>query len=866
MIFKIKLLCCGSILASLISLNTYAQNKPNYKYNFQNPNLSVEERVNDLVSHLTLEQKIAQMCNGAPGIDSLGILPYNWWSEGLHGICRSGIATVFPQAIGLSATWNDGLHQRVADIISSEFRAKYNEALQNKEYGQRYKGLTIWSPNINIFRDPRWGRGQETYGEDPYLTGRFGVAFVKGLQGDNPTYLKTVATPKHYAVHSGPEALRHVFDAQTSARDFWDTYAPAFEACIKEGKAWSVMSAYNRYMGEAATASPFLLQDVLRDKWGFKGYVVSDCDGVADIYKTHKLVATAEEASALAVKGGCDLNCGNTYKSLTTAVEKGLITEKEIDISVKRLFTARIKLGMFDPTDLVPYNKIPANAYDLPEHRKLALESARQSMVLLKNNDHTLPLSKNTKNILVVGPNANAYEVLLGNYNGIPSSMVNVLDGIKKKMPRANITYLPGCDYTSNVISFNTIPASAFKGGIKAEYFQNQVLKGTPKAIKTEKDIDFNYTTNGPADNITNDNFSARFTGQLFVESEGDYNLGILGETGFRLFLDDVLIIDHWPKGGTKKKISLKKGLHNFKLEYFVTENVDFAELHFQWARVNPSLMNELVEAARKNDVVVFAGGISPQMEGEGGTNDRKSILLPELQTETLKKLHSAGKPIVLVLMSGSALTVNWENANLPAILQAWYPGEEGGTAVADVLFGDYNPAGRMPVTVYKSDKDLPDITDYNMKGRTYRYFEGETLYPFGYGLSYSNFTYSNLSIPKTAKVGAEVTVTIEVQNTGKVAGDEVVQVYIKDFTPSLVLPIHSLQQFRRVHLKAGEKQKVSFVLTPKSFSHLTKDVVRVTERGSFEIAVGGQQPNVKGTTSRTTQVLSQKLELTTKN
>ncbi|MFD1255454.1 glycoside hydrolase family 3 C-terminal domain-containing protein [Mucilaginibacter terrae] len=857
-----KLFCLGTVLIFILSGQSIAQNKAAYKYPFQNPNLSVEMRANDIVSRLTLKQKIAQMCNGAPGIDSLGIQPYNWWNEGLHGICRSGIATVFPQAIGMSATWNDKLHLQVATIISDEFRAKYNEAQQNKKYGQRYKGLTVWSPNINIFRDPRWGRGQETYGEDPYLTSRFGVAFIKGLQGTDPTYLKTVATPKHYIVHSGPESLRHVFDARTDARDFWDTYAPAFEACVTEGKAWSVMSAYTRYMGEAATASPYLLQDILRDKWGFKGYVVSDCDAVADVYKTHKIVATAEEASALSVKAGCDLNCGNTYLTLNTAVEKGLITEKDIDVSVKRLFVARIKLGMFDPAGMVPYNKIPATAYDLPKHRRLALEVARQSIVLLKNEGKTLPLRKSTENVLVVGPNANSNDVLLGNYNGIPSSMVNVLEGIKQKLPHAKVTYLPGCDYSEKVPALSLIPSNVFVNGIKAEYFQNQNLAGTPKKVKTENQIDFTWTASGPDETIKNENFSARFTGKLNIEKAGSYNMGINGETGYRLYLDDSLVINHWPKGSAKKKVQLAAGLHNFKLEYFVTTNVDFAELHWQWELVNTNLNNELLEAAKKNNVIIFAGGISPQMEGEGGTNDRTTINLPEIQTKTLQLLQTAGKPVVLVLMSGSALAFNWEKANLPAIMYAWYPGEEGGTAVADVLFGDYNPAGRLPVTLYKSDKDLPDFTDYSMKGRTYRYFEGEALYPFGFGLSYSNFAYSNLVIPQVLKAGKQVTMSVDVQNTSKTNGDEVIEIYIKDYDTSLILPVHSLQQFRRVHLKAGEKRKVSFVITSQNFSHLNKDNLRVTAPGNYEISVGGQQPNAKGIKATTTQVLIKKIKL----
>ncbi len=684
---------------------------------YKNPELSIEERVDDLIGRMTLDEKVSQMLNAAPAIERLNVPEYDWWNECLHGVGRAGIATVFPQAIGMGATWNPELMFRMAEVTSDEARAKHHQALREDNH-DRYYGLTYWSPNINIFRDPRWGRGQETYGEDPYLMSKMGVAFVRGIQGDDPKYLKLVATPKHYAVHSGPEHDRHHFDAVASERDMRMTYLPAFKATVVESGAYSIMGAYNRTNGEACCASPTLLQKILREEWGFEGYVVSDCGAIGDIHAHHKIVETPEEAAALAVKNGCDLNCGGTYDALVNAVEEGLITEEEIDKALMRLFTARFKLGMFDPPEMVPYAQIPIDVNDSEEHRAVALQMARESMVLLKN-DGILPLSKDVKSVAVIGPNADDETVLLGNYNGTPSESVTALGGIKAKLPGAEVAHAKGCAIT----------------------------------------------------------------------------------------LTD--------KGG-------------------------FAEA---------------VQAAKSADVVIAVMGISQVVEGEEGQRegaggevskgDREKIGLPGVQDELLAELKATGKPLIVVLMNGSALAVNWAAENADAILEAWYSGEEGGTAIADVLFGDYNPGGRLPVTFYKSVGDLPDFRNYDMAaGFTYRYFKGDPLYPFGYGLSYTEFAYSDLSlIPATVNAGENVALSVEVENVGKVAGDEVVQVYITDDEASVPVPIRQLTGFERVHLEPGEKRKLSFTLDPQWMSIITDDGKRVVEPGAFTVTVGGGQP-----------------------
>jgi beta-glucosidase len=693
---------------------------------YTDPTRPIAERVADLVDRMTVDELASQMGTESMPIERLGIPKYNWWSEAGHGVARAGIATVFPQVIGMAATWNTELLHRVAGVISDEGRAKHHEFLRN---GDRvlYGGLTFFCPNINIFRDPRWGRGQETYGEDPYLTSRMAVNFIQGMQGDDPNYLKTVATAKHFAVHSGPEKNRFAFNSVVSQRDLRMTYLPAFQAAITEAKAGSIMSAYNRVNGEASTASPTLLQKILREEWGFDGYVVSDCGAVAYIYLYHGLVNSEEEAAALAVTNGVDLECGCTYNIpchfmyLKEAALHNLVSIEDLRQSVRRLFTARFRLGMFDPQEQVPYAQIPYAVVDSPEHREAALEAARQSLVLLKNQGNLLPLDKTKiRSIAVIGPNADSTQVLEGNYQGTPAEPVSVLAGIRALVSaETTVLYAKGCGITD----------------------------GSPEELA------------------------------------------------------------------------------------------------------------EAVEAARQSQAVVMVMGLSQQLEGEQGQQegnppgitsqgDRMTLNLPPAQEELLKAVFAAGKPMILVLMGGSAVAVNWADENLPAILEAWYPGQAGGTAVAEALFGLTNPGGRLPVTFYRSTKDLPAFENYDMENRTYRYFKGDPLYPFGYGLSYTTFAYRNLEIsPAEIKTGESLSVQVEVENTGAVAGDEVVQLYLTDLEATLPVPLLQLQGFTRLRLKPGEKQTVQFKLARAQMSFPEERGGWVLEAGDSRVWVGGGQP-----------------------
>jgi len=849
---KIYVLIISLLLCLILNSNIKAQNEP-----YKNPSLSIEQRVDDLVSRMTLDEKISQMMNEAAAIPGLGIPYYNWWSEGLHGVARTGVATVFPQAIGMAATFNDSLLHNAATVISDEFRAKYNAYIKDKK-NESFVGLTVWSPNINIFRDPRWGRGQETYGEDPYLTSKMGVAFVKGMQGNDPVYLKTVSTPKHYVVHSGPERLRHKFNVDISERDFLDTYAPAFEACIKEGNAYSIMAAYNSFRGVPASGNTYLLTKLLRDTWGFKGYVVSDCDAVSDIYFGHKYTSSLAEAAALAVKAGCDLNCGDSYSHLKEAVAKGYLSEKDIDRSVKRLMDARFRLGMFDPENAVPYNNILPSMNDSPEHRKLSIIAAQQSMVLLKNENNLLPLKKNLRAIAVIGPNADNPDVMYGNYNGTPSKYVTPLQGIKNEVSKlTKVFYALGDNYVEGQTTLDIIPGeyliSGNNHGLRGEYYPNMDLSGNPKEIRIDSTVNFVWDSKSPVAGFSVSNYSVRWTGQLVAPKTGKYQLALTGDDGYRLFLDDSLVINDWkvqgPSTNTCNVELLKGSRHNIKIEYF--QNTGGASIQFAWNIYGNDQEKEALEIASKSDVIIYCGGISPSLEGEemsvpyegfsGG--DRTSINLPSIQEKLLKKLKATGKPIVLVMMNGSALAINWENKNIPSILEAWYPGQEGGTAIANILFGDYNPAGRLPVTFYKSTDQLPPFEDYNMKSRTYRFFESEPLYPFGYGLSYTSFVYSGLNVQQNAKTGDTIRIKVKVKNDGKMDGDEVVQLYIKHINAPVPVPIHELKGFKRIHLKKGEKKEIEFNLTPSNISVISDDNKRVVVPGDVEIFIGGSQP-----------------------
>ncbi|MBI9065086.1 MAG: glycoside hydrolase family 3 C-terminal domain-containing protein [Marinilabiliaceae bacterium] len=841
------------IVLTIIIMTHFTLHGQNNEFLFQDPCLPMEQRVNDLVNRMTLEEKASQMLDVAPAIDRLGIPEYNWWNESLHGVARAGSATSFPQAIGLAATWNPALIQQMADVISTEARAKFNQSIQNGQRG-RYQGLTMWSPNINIFRDPRWGRGQETYGEDPYLTSRVGVAFIKGLQGDDPNYLKVVATPKHYAVHSGPEPDRHRFDAYTNPKDLWETYLPAFEATIKEANAQSVMSAYNRYLGESATASPFLLTEILREKWGFNGYVVSDCGAVYDIYKFHNIVPTAEEAAALAVKAGCDLNCGSVYSHLPKAVEQGLISEEEIDTALKRLFMARFKLGLFDPISQVPFSELGPKQLETKEHQQLALEVARQSMVLLKNDQNRLPLSTSIKKIAVIGPHANDRQYMMGNYFGTPSYRSTILEGIRETVSKhTQVYYHKGCNLADNSILWDGLPSSVFgKKGVKAEYFNNPDLNGSPLVTQTVSYIDFDWGGAAPHPLLPEKDWSVRYSATLTPAESATFHFDALTVGGFaKVAIDGKVIYDGQDKA-TKdkpKEIALQKGKkYRLKVEYSC-HNEWISSCQLRWSSPTLRDTDRLLEEVSSSDVIVFVGGISPRLEGEempvevdgfkGG--DRTHLKLPQVQLELLKKLKATGKPVIFVSTSGSAMSYNWCDNNLDAILQAWYPGQAGGQAVADVLFGKYNPGGKLPVTFYQSVDDLPPFEDYHMEGRTYRYFRKEPLYPFGHGLSYADIKYSQPETAKKSYTSSEkIEVKVTVSNNSSIPANEVVQLYIKDKEASVPVPIKSLKHFRRIKFKAGESQQISFELTKDDLSLIDMDGNKRLEKGEFDIFIDG--------------------------
>ncbi len=692
-----------------------------YEFPYQNPDLSIDERVDDLVSRMTLEEKVSQMQNEAPAIERLYIPAYNWWNECLHGVGRSGDkVTVFPQAIALAAAFDEEAMEKMGDIVSTEARAIYNEALREGKEGLQYKGLTFWTPNINIFRDPRWGRGQETYGEDPYLTGLLGKAIVRGLEGTDKEFLKVSACAKHFAVHSGPEVGRHEFDANVTPYDLWDTYLPAFRDLVVDANVSSVMCAYNRFEGQPCCGNDKLMMDILRNKWGFTGYVTSDCGAIDDFYKHHKTHKDAAESAGDAVLHGTDLDCGVVYAALLDAVKQGYLTEADIDVSVKRLFKIRFRLGMFEPEGKGIYTSISYDTLECREHKDHALKMARQSMVLLKNKENILPLSQSLKKIAVIGPNADDGEVMLGNYNGFPSVLVTPLEAIKNKT-QAEVVYAKGVNYTT----------------------------------------------------------------------------------------------------------------------------------------ADPEQKAEAYKAMDGADLVIFIGGISPRLEGEEGDagqdkligfhgGDRTSIALPAVQTELMKDIKKKNIPLVFVNMSGSAVGFEWEAQHADAILQAWYGGQSGGVAIADILWGDYNPSGRLPVTFYRNDGDLPDFLNYDMANRTYRYFTGETLYPFGFGLSYTSFGYSDMTVPTELGTDENLTVSVDVTNNGSKEGDEVAQLYVKNPGKDSLQPLMSLKGIKRVHLAPGETKKITFTVSPSQLAVTTESGEKILESGDIKVFVGGTQPKAE--------------------
>ena len=858
------------IMACGLMLTANAQTKPaDHSPAYLDTSLSIEKRVDDIVARMTLAEKVLQMQHTAPGIPRLGVPAYDWWSEALHGVARSGYATVFPQAIGMAATWDSSLIHVEGETIATEARAKFNQARREGNHSI-YFGLDFWSPNINIFRDPRWGRGQETLGEDPFLTANLGVAFVTGLQGTDPKYFKAIATPKHYAVHSGPELLRHGFNVDASPHDLEDTYLPAFRATIVDGHADSIMCAYNAIDGAPACASKMLLQETLRDAWKFQGYVTSDCAAVADIYGGHKFAPDAEHGVALAVQAGTDTTCGNEYVALVPAVQQGLIQESEIDTAMKRLFTARFRLGLFDPPSAVPYNQIPFSEVDTLQHRQLALRAARESIVLLKNQDSTLPFKSNIKTLAVIGPNAESLPALEGNYNGTSSHPVYPLQGIRKALAgKTKIVYAQGSAYVEQLpipVPSSVFHAAGGTAGLKGEYFSSVDFAGQPAATRTDSQVQFNWDSAAPVPRLSSKSYAVRWTGTLTPPGAGDYVFTIQGthcypcdnEEIVHVYLDNHVVLDtvigERGRRGAPRTFQVhfaNDQPHDFSFEYSHDSPHFAGGITLAWQPPADVMRNEAVKVAQQADAVVVFVGLSPDLEGEempiqipgfhGG--DRTDIALPEAQQQLLEAVAATGKPLVVVLMSGSAVAVNWAQEHAAAVLEAWYPGEEGGTAIAETLAGANNPSGRLPVTFYASLDQLPPFEDYSMQNRTYRYFQGKALYGFGYGLSYSTFEYSNvkLSSPQL-KAGDPLTVQVDVHNTSKVAGDEVAELYL-EFPATPGAPARALRGFARVHLAPGEKRPVSITLKPRDLSMVNEQGEHVVAPGEYTVFVGGAQP-----------------------
>lgn len=871
---------------------------------FMNPDLPIEKRVEDVLSRLTPEEKVGLMMNSAIGVERLGIPSYNWWNEALHGVARAGLATVFPQAIGMAAAFDEAEHLKTYTVISNEGRAKYHHQLEEGEMRQYY-GLTYWTPNINIFRDPRWGRGQETYGEDPYLTGRLGVAAVKGLQGDDSEYLKAHACAKHYAVHSGPEWNRHSYDAYATSRDLWETYLPAFEELVKEGNVQEVMCAYNRFEGDPCCTSDKLLIQILREKWGYQGLVVTDCGAIDDFFRkgAHETHPDAAAASVAAVLSGADVECGSSYKSLKQALADGMISEEQLDVSLARLFKAQFELGMFDPQDRVKWSKIPYSVLDSPENSAQSLLMARKSMTLLKNQNNVLPLSKDIKTIAVIGANADDGSMLLGNYNGTPSDTTTILEGIRAKLPNAKIIFDKGCDltdpyvrdplmshFTSNgksgmtaqfyntadftgnavaksqlqKVELTTLGGNSFGEGVATSNFSG-TIEGTFKAPKTQK-VYFTFTALGAVEVLVDGKVvlkqEARTMGQRRgngggAPAGGPSGSAPAGQGGQRQnpqqqerSASEMMSMMRRFAQAKIFEMDVEKGKeYDVVVKYSQGEGGFGAFLNFNCYEQNVMQFDALAAKVKEADAIIYVGGLSPKLEGEempvnaegfkGG--DRETIVLPQVQRSVLKALRGTGKPVVFVLCTGSALALTDDEANYDALLNAWYAGQEGGTAVADVLFGDYNPAGRLPVTFYKSLDQLPDFLDYTMNGRTYRYMTQEPLYPFGYGLSYTTYAYSGGKLSaKKIKAGDDVQITFEVANTGKKDGEEVAQVYVKRLNDANA-PVKSLKGFSRVPIKAGKTTTLTFNLDPKAFTFYDENKGDlVVKPGKYQIMYGG--------------------------
>jgi beta-glucosidase len=842
--------------------------------------LTPEQRAADVVHRLTPEEKASQLVNHSRAIPRLNIPAYDWWSEALHGVAVQG-TTEFPEPVGLASTFDAPLIHSMATVIGTEARVIHMQA--NKPGGALFfHGLDYWAPNINIFRDPRWGRGQETYGEDPFLTGRMAVAFVTGMQGDDPNHYRVISTPKHFAVHSGPEPTRHMADVDVSKHDELDTYLPAFRAAVTEGHAGSVMCAYNAVNGQPACANEFTLVDQLRNKWGFNGYVVSDCGAVVDIFEGHHYRASQPQSSAISlirgmdnecITGGDDVKGDGDYHPYIDAMQKGYLPDSAVDQALIRLYTARIKLGMFDPPDMDPYSKIDPKELSSPEHRELARKVAEESMVLLKN-DGVLPLKSDVKNIAVVGPLADQTAVLLGNYNGQPDHVVSFMEGLKAEFPNAKINYVAGTQFLDQ--HGDAMPASLFttpdgKPGLKAEYGQGMRREQNPTPItsRIEPTVNLNDDTM-PAEAKGKSQLVIRWTGFINPTETGDYLVGI-DASGFAMVdVNEKRIVQQYGGGTHMGRIHFEKGRKvAVEVSYAVFDNNNTPKAKLIWSKVDNAVSPAAADAARKADVVIAVVGITSQLEGEempvsepgflGG--DRTSIDLPEPEEELVQSVAAAGKPLVVVLMNGSALAVNWEKEHANAIVEAWYSGEEGGAAIAETLSGKNNPAGRLPVTFYTGVDQLPNFENYSMENRTYRYFHGKPLYPFGYGLSYTKFSYSDLKLPSAVNAGDAVDAEVTVTNTGSVAGDEVAELYLK-FPDVAGAPRIAMRGFKRVHLEPGASTQVSFTLKPRDMSMVTEAGQPILAGGAYTVTIGGGQPDTGAPTVSGTVNVSRTVDI----
>jgi beta-glucosidase len=851
---------------------------------FRDSSLPIEKRVDDLVSRLALEEEVSQLIDRAAPIPRLDIPAYNWWNEGLHGIARSGYATMFPQAIGNAATWDAPLVRSIGEVVSIEARAKYNDAIAHNNH-DRYFGLTVWSPNINIFRDPRWGRGQETYGEDPFLTSRLGTAFVEGIQGNDPKYFRAIATPKHYAVHSGPESTRHKANVDPTPHDLWDTYLPAFRATITEGHADSLMCSYNAVDNVPACASKTLLGEILRRDWNFQGFVTSDCGAIGDFSESygHHYSADFAAGSAAGILAGTDTDCGTEYLKLTDAVQKGLITKAQIDVSAKRLFTARMKLGMFDPSQQVPFSTIPYSVVDSPDHTALALRAARESMVLLKNDNHFLPVDPaKHQTIAVIGPLAGSHIALEGNYNAIPLSPILPIDGMQSEFGYDHIVYAQGSPYIPG--GELPVPRTMLRAandstvkGLEGQYFSHPGFDGAPTMVRIDKEIDFDWAFANPVEphDTTTQAFAVRWIGAIRAPVAETLNFQFRlpfcfpceGKLKFAVYLDGKQLEPAAPPTPTTSKLPpsgrnygaiqhfsipfADTRPHDLRIDYVQTGRIRGAGLAFEWTPSEEFLKKQAVEAAQKADVVVAFAGLTPRLEGEemkvnakgfsGG--DRTDLDLPEVQQQMLEAVAKTGKPMVVVLLNGSALAVNWAQQNASALLEAWYPGQSGGQAIAETLSGKNDPAGRLPVTFYTGVDQLPAFDDYSMANRTYRYFKGKPLFNFGDGLSYTTFAYSALKLSsENLKAGTPLTVQADVKNTGSLPGDEVAELYLippqSDVSPQL-----ALAGFQRFHLTPGESKHITFRLDPRTLSQVDAKGNRAVTPGKYKLSLGSSQP-----------------------